>query len=183
MKNKKVEFAQDERQQAITNKAMAAAFVFLLLCLFAATIYRIVTTDNVGWDLFAILGGCAVILIARRIMGDIEEPKDVYNRPLPLGNSKQDKWVRKKNYAKSSGIFALTFAVMDILLIGFGKESVTDYEVAEILFPTLNKTTTIAVTAVIAFVSMFAVSYIFDYLVGEHKVKKYNQMLKELDEE
>ncbi len=180
---KQVKFEQDERQQAINHKATTFGFAFLIVCLFVSTVYRVVTTDNIGWEFFAILGSCIVIWIARRFMGDIEEPRGINNQPLPLGDTKEDKKIRFKNYVMSSGIFGLSFAVMDILLIGFGKEDVTDYEFAKVLFPSLSKGTTIAVTAVIAFATMFAISLVGDSLIGERKVKKYNRMLKELDDE
>ena len=105
-------------------------------------------------------------------------------RPLPLGSTREDKRARIKNYLLESVIFALACAVMDILLIATGRDDVTDMEIAEILFPSLGKVATVAVTAVIAFVVMLVISFIFEYIIGEKfKVKKYNKLLKALDEE
>ena len=174
----------DERQSQITQKAIVYAFVFLIACLFIATIYQIATTGDVGWELFGIVGASAVILISRRLLGDVEQPLDYKNRPLPTGSSKAESLVRYQNYAVGSGLFGLAFAVMDVLLIAFGENEVTDYELAQIIFPNLSKGVTIVVTVVIAFVSMFLVSFIFDYLVGEFfKVKRYNKMMAQLDSE
>ena len=174
----------DERQSQITQKSIVVAFIFLIICLFVATVYQIATTGDVGWELFGIIGASAVILISRRLMGDVEQPLDYKNRPLPTGSTKAEKLVRCKNYAVGSAIFGLTFAVMDILLIAFGKDEVTDYDLAQVIFPHLSRELTIAVTAVIAFVSMFLISFAFDYLVGEFfKVKRYNKMLQKLDAE
>lgn len=73
---------------------------------------------------------------------------------------------------------------MDILLIGFGKDEITDLELTQTLLPGLPHGLTVAITAVIAFVTMFLISYLFEYLIGEfYKVRKYNQMLSELDNE
>jgi divalent metal cation (Fe/Co/Zn/Cd) transporter len=73
---------------------------------------------------------------------------------------------------------------MDILLVATGRNDVSELELAEYLFPSLDKITTIIVTALIAFVSMFIISYIFDYIVGEKfKVARYNKMISQLDEE
>lgn len=173
----------DERQTQIIHKSVAWGFGFLILCLLIATIYKIATTGNAGWELFAIIGAAAVVLIARRKLGDMEQPLDWKNRPLPLGNSKKEKRIRRKNYAVGSAIFGLTFAAMDVLLICFGESDNSDYALAETLFPNLSSTATIALTAVIAFVTMGTISMIFDYLIGERKVKRYNQMLQALDEE
>ncbi len=174
----------DERQSAITNKAIVFAYLFLVLCLLIATIYKIATTSEAGWELFAIICSGMVILIARSIMGDVEQPLDYKNRPLPTGNSKPERIARIKDYVVRSVFFGATFAVMDILLMLFGEKEFTDMELTEVIFPSLGKGATIAVTAVISFASGFIISFIFDYLIGEfYKVKRYNKMIAELDEE
>lgn len=174
----------DERQRQITQKAVVFGFIFLVLCMVVVTIYKIATTGDAGWELFAIIVASAVILISRRFMGDVEQPLDYKNRPLPTGPSKAEKLVRCKNYAVGSFFFGLTFAVMDILLIAFGESDVTDLELTQVLFPNLSKGATIAVTAIIAFVTMFLVSFLFEYLIGEFfKVKRYNKMVAQLDAE
>ena len=174
----------DERQNQILLKAIVCGFIFLIACLFIATIWQVAATGDVGWELFGIIGASAVILIARRVMGDVEQPLDYRNRPLPTGNTKADRLVRCKSYAVGSAIFGLTWAAMDVLLIGFGSEEGTDFDLTQIIFPSLSRGTTIALTAVITFVTMFLISFLFDYLVGEfYKVRRYNRMLEELDRE
>ena len=174
----------DERQNAIASRAILCGFIFLVICLFIATVYKIVTDHPVMWELFAIIGAALVIIIARRIMGDVEQPLDYKNRPLPTGNSKPERLARIKNYAVGSFFYALGFACMDILLMQFGENALTDMELTEVIFPSIGKGATIAVTAVITFVTMFIVSFIFDYLIGEfYKVKRYNKMIAELDDE
>jgi cytochrome c biogenesis protein CcdA len=186
MKNKEKISVQpmDERQSQITQKSIVFGFLFLVACLLAAIIYKIVTTGDAGWELFAIVGASAVILIARRLMGDIEQPLDYKNRPLPTGNTKPEKMVRIKNYAVNSVIFGLVFAVMDIVLLLFSEHEVSDYKLTQVIFPNLSEGLTLAITAVVAFVTMFAVSFVIDYLVGEFfKVRRYNKMIAELENE
>ena len=183
MKNNKP-IEMDERQNQITQKSIVFAFVFLVVCLLAATIYKIVTTGDAGWELFAIIGASAVILISRRLMGDVEQPLDYKNRPLPTGNTKLEKRARIKNYAVNSTIFGLVFGVMDIVLMLFSENEVSDYKLTQVIFPNLSEGLTLAITAVLAFVTMFVVSFVFDYLVGEFfKVKRYNKMIAELDKD
>ena len=135
MKNKyETVTPMDERQSQITQKAVVWGFAFLLLYLLAATVYRIATTGDVGWEFFAILGASAVLLIARRAMGDVEQPLDYKNRPLPTGSSKADRLARCKNYAVGSLFFGLTFSVMDILLFVFGEMESADYELVKVIF-------------------------------------------------
>lgn len=174
----------DERQILITTKAMAWAFVFLFACIIVAMFYNIFTTGEAGWEFWAMLGSALVILVARRILGDVEQPKNVMGKPLSTGSSKKERNARKKDYALQSLIFAAVCAGMDILLIGFGKDEITDLELTQTLLPGLPHGLTVAITAVIAFVTMFLISYLFEYLIGEfYKVRKYNQMLSELDDE
>lgn len=170
----------DERQQQIESKSVSFAFVFLVLCVIASMIYKIVTADSAGWELWAIIGTAFVILITNRILGNIEEPKDIFGKPLPLGDSKSEKSTRKKSYALESLCYALGFTVMETLLVSFGRDT-ADLELTESIFPNLDKIPTVALTAVITFVIMFAVSMVFDYLGGEHKVKRYNKMLAALE--
>ena len=174
----------DERQSKIINKSIVFAFIFLMFCLLIATVVRIIQTENIGWELFAIIGASAVILISRRILGDVEQPLDYRNRPLPTGKSFADRFARCKNYAVGSTMFGLTFAVMDIILILFGKHEITDLELTQIIFPSLGKTETVIVTAIISFVVMFIVSFVFDYIVGEfYKVRAYNKIIAKLEAE
>ena len=130
------------------------------------------------------MGGCGVILLARRILGDVEQPKDLMGKPLPTGSSKKERQRRKKDYALQSLIFAAVCSGMDVLLIGFGKEENTDIAITQTLLPGLPHTVTVVITAVLTFAVMFLISYIFEYLVSEkYKVRKYNQMLAELDDD
>lgn len=173
----------DERQVQINLKAMAWAGIFLLGCIIVSMLVKIFTTDGLGWEFWAILGASAVVFITRRILGDVEQPRDLFNRPLPTGNSKEDRSRRKKDYCLQSVMFASVCTGMDILLIGFGKD-VADLELAQLLFPGLNHWAAVAISAVIAFVSTFLISYLFDYVIGEfYTVRRYNKMLAELDDE
>lgn len=162
----------DERQKLIFLKSAAITGGFLVLCVIASMIYKLIVTGDPGWEFWSLIGCSAVMLLSRRFLGDIEAPKDIMDRPLPTGSSKGERRIRKRDYALKSCIFALTWAVMDILLFAFGENELTDMELTEFLFPSLSKGATIAVTAVIAFVSMFVISYIFEYLICEkYKIK------------
>ena len=173
----------DERQQMINTKAVAAGGVFMMVCICISMIWRLVTTEELGWEFWSLIGCCLVILIARRAMGDVEAPKSILNQPLPTGNSREERIIRKKDYTYQSLLFAAVCTVLDGLVVWFSKDEATDLELAELLFPQLSKPVTVAITAVIAFAVTFAVSWLVDYLVGEYAAKRYNKMLAELDDE
>jgi len=185
MKNKRKNInVMDERQSQITQRAIACGFAFLIICLLIVTIYDLVTTDEIGWELFGIIGASAVVMIARRIMGDVEQPKDYKGRPLPTGNTRIERRTRVKSYAVESLISGAVFGALDILLFLFGEKEGSEEELAQIIFPSLSKELTVAVTAIIAFAVFFAVSFLFEYLVGElYAVRRYNKMISQLDEE
>ena len=183
MKNKTKIKPMDERQKQIQTQAMAWGYVFYSVCLVVAMIVRLIKTEEMGWEFYAILCGCGVILLARRILGDVEQPKDLWGKPQPTGSSKEDRKVRKKDYALGSCIFAGSCMVMEILLISFGKTS-SDLELTQYLFPTLSKGAAIALFAVMSFAVIFLISFVFTYFISENfKVKRYNKMLAELDED
>lgn len=173
----------DERQQLINTRAVAAGGVFLFICVCVAMIWRIATSEELGWEFWAVIGTSLVIFFTTRALGDVEVPKSLSDKPLPTGNSREDRTARKVDYALRSLLFAGFCTVADILLLSFGEEEMADYELAELLFPQLDKTMTIVVTAVISFVIGFAISWLVEYLAGEHTVKRYNKMLAELDGE
>ena len=173
----------DERQVQINLKAMAWAGIFLLGCIIVSMFIKIFTNDSMGWEFWAILGASVVAIITRRILGDVEQPRDLFNRPLPTGSGKEDRKRRKKDYCLQSLMFAAGCTGMDILLIGFGKD-VADLELTQLLFPGLNHWAAVAVSAVIAFASTFLISYVFDYLIGEYyTVRRYNKMIAELEDD
>lgn len=181
--NKKM-IMMDERQRSISQKAMIFAYIFLVGCLVVATTVRIILTENIGWEFFAIVGSCVVISISERIMGSVEQPLDYRNRPLPTGKSAADRWARCKNYAVGSSIFGLAFAAVDVLLMLLSEHEVSEWELTQVIFPSLGKVETIIVTAIITFVGMFAISFIFDYVIGEfYKVRTYNKKMAQLDAE
>ena len=174
----------DERQVQINIKAMAWGYFFLGLCLIAAMIYNIITTESLGWEFWALIGGCLVTIIARRFLGDVEQPRDIHNRPLPTGSSKEDRRLRHKNYAKESLCFAGGCTALTLLLISFGKDDTADLQLTQLLFPELNHWIAVAISAVLSFTATFVFSYIVDYLVGEFfTLRRYHKMIAQLEED
>lgn len=172
----------DERQQFINQKAVGIAGIFLMICIACSMIYKVVTTDSPGWELWALIGSCFVIVISKRIMGDIEQLKSITGRPLPTDNSKKSRIIRIKDYVWQSIIFGVACGVMDVFLMLFGANDNVDVELTEYLFPGISKSMAVLVTAAIAFLTAFVISFIAEYLVGEfYKVKKYNKMLETLE--
>lgn len=172
----------DEREQLISMKSCIAGFVFVLVCLVVATVYDIVKYGEPGWEIWGFLGACLVIVIANRSLGNVEQPKDIFNRPLPTGNTKEERKKRFVAYVLDSLMFGAIFAVMDVIFFLGIEEDITDMEMAKTLFPNLGDVELIIVAVLIGFVSMFVISLVFDYLVGEfYKVRRYNKMLAELD--
>ena len=174
---------RDERQKQIEYRAMSIAGIFLMICVAIAMVYKVIKTDNIGWEFWVFFGALIILSLSKRIFGDIEQPKSIIGKDLPVGNLKEEKKVRKMNYAIESAIFAFAYSMIDILLVILGKEDITDYELTSLFFPNLNNEMTIVLTALISFVVMFVISFVLEYIVGENKVKKYNEMLEKLEED
>ena len=172
----------DERQIQITLKAMGWGGLFLGLCVVASMIYKIIVHEDGGWEFWALLGTAFVIGFTRKRMGDVDQPLDLFNKPLPTGSSKKERLIRIKDYILQSLVFAAGYTVLDILLITFGKDETTDLSIAQTLFPNVSMVTAVVITAVITFVSIFVISCIIEYLAGElYTIPRYNKMLAELD--
>ena len=173
----------DERQQQINTKAIAAGGIFMAACVAVAMVWRVAVSESLGWEFWAILGACLVVIFTRRILGDVQPPKSIMDKPLPTGSSREDRNFRKRDYAFKSLIFAGTCAVMDVVLVWAGKEDIADLELVKMLFPRLNMTLLVVLSAVLAFVVTFGISWLCEYLVGENEVRRYNRMLAQLDAE
>ncbi|MGI6607428.1 MAG: hypothetical protein ACOX1F_00400 [Erysipelotrichaceae bacterium] len=174
----------DERQSQIIQKAGANGYMFLLVYLIAISFYKIVKGGDPIWEVLGIFGSIIVIIVSRRLMGDVEQPMDYMNRPLPTGSSKEDKGRRFKSYVINSILFGLTFAVMDAALLVFGDIDFMEYELVKSMLPNVSKGVIIVLSAVMVFAGGFIVSLVIEYLIGEYyDVKRYNKMIAELDEE
>lgn len=173
----------DERQQQINTKAVAAGAVFLMVCMFAAMIYDLITYETLGWEFWGLIGMCIVINIAKRVMGDVEQPKDIHGQPLPTGNLLADKKARRKDYALRSVIYALASAVLLALLLYFGTDT-ADVQLVLLLIPGLPLWAAMVLATILCFAVSFGISYGVDWLIGEkYTVKRYRAMEAALDEE
>ena len=174
----------DERQQLISLKACLAGFIFLLVCLVVATVYDIAKYGEPGWEIWGIVGACVAVVIANRKLGNVEQPKDIFNRPLPTGKTKPERKKRIIAYALDSILFGSIFAGMEVLLFVGAEEEMFDMYIVESILPNLGETGLIVATAVFTFATMFLISFVCEYLVGEfYKVRRYNKMLSELDDD
>lgn len=184
MKNKNFNNIPDEREQLISLKACLAGFVFVLVCLFVAFTVNIINTGEPGWELWGFLGACIVVIIANRVHGNVEQPKDIFNRPLPTGNTKEERKKRIAAYMLDAVLTGFLFAVFDVIVFLSLGEEMIDMEIVQSFLPNLSDTALVVVTALFIFVTMFIISFIFDYLVGEfYKVRRYNKMLAEFDDD
>ncbi len=174
----------DERQSQIVQKASANGYIFLIIYLVVVSFYKIITGGEPILEILGIFGSAIVVIVSRRLMGDVEQPTDYLNRPLPTGSSKEEKSKRFKNYIVKSISFGLTFAVMDTALLLFGEIDFMEFEFITSTFPNLNKVAIIALSAAMVFAGGFIASIIFEYFIGEYyDVRRYNKMIAELDKE
>lgn len=174
----------DERQMQINTKAVAFGGIFLAVCVAVSMIVRLVRTEELGWEFWALLGMSGVIVAAGYFQGDVEQPKSISGKVLPTGSSAGERKLRNKDYAIRALIFAGTFSALDALVLAFSENENSEFQLAQALFPNLSLPMAVVVGTVIGFAGMFLISYGIDWLVGEKfKVKRYNQMIASLEEE
>ncbi len=182
MKNKKP--ILDERQQLINLKSIRNAFCVLVGFVTVSMLYKMIVLKTIEWEIWALVIACIVIIVTRNISGDFEEPRNIWNKPIPLGNTKKERQARIKSYLLDSAIFAVICTIMDVIFLIFNKNDNVDAELVKLFFPDLNTTSIVIVFSVISFIVMFLVSFIFEYFVGEKiKVKKYMKMCEKMNNE
>lgn len=174
----------DERQKQIVQKACANGYVFLLVYLIAIIVYKFAIEADPILEIIGVLVSAAVVVVSRRLMGDVEQPVDYLNRPLPTGDSKPEKQRRLKNYLINSMLFGLGFAVMDVILLLSAGYDFLEHEAIKEILPNSNGTLVLVLSALAVFAAGFIASFILDYLIGEcYEIKRYNKMIAKLDEE
>ncbi|MGI6607431.1 MAG: hypothetical protein ACOX1F_00415 [Erysipelotrichaceae bacterium] len=176
--------SMDERQIQIVQKACANGFVFLILYLIAIIVYKVVKGGDPIWEIIGVLVAAFIVIVSRRLMGDVEQPLDYLNRPLPTGNSKSEKLKRFKSYLIDSILFGLGFAVMDVGVFLLGGDDFLEHEMVKKIFSKMSGLSAIVLSAVVVFCTAAVISLILEYLIGEYyNVRRYNKMIAELDKE
>lgn len=172
----------DERQQAITGKALNIAGAFLAFCMIIAVICDLIICGEPGWELAALIGGCLIFLIANKKLGNIQPPKSWCGKDLPTGDSPEETSQRKASYLMNSLLIGGVFALADVLLLSMGKE-ISDAEMVKLLFPNCSYPLVVVITTILTFVIFFGISYLINYLFHEkYELKAYRKMLSELED-
>lgn len=97
-------------------------------------------------------------------------PKNWYGKTLSTSMSKEGKRQRRNGYIWESVAFASIMTIFDITAQFFGTDDMLVYEF------TKNPTANTVICCAIAFVVMFAVSFIFEFISGEAVVRRYNNI-------
>lgn len=86
---------------------------------------------------------------------------DIKGNKLPIGNSKKDKNIRKKNYLKESLIFSIVVVCLDLMsiLILNNKDNLFMFKV--------NDTLNIILNLLITFILCLGISYLLDMLLDK----------------
>ena len=184
MKNKGKQARQpmDERQQKIAGRAALVAYLFLILCLGTAAIYRACTTNDFSWEFFAIAGSILVFVFAKRIMGDIEPPKSLTDKPLPTGDSREEKRIRRRDHLAQALLFALIFTVIETPVVALSRNA-EGMPLIERFFPSLPYAAALALNAVYSFLLGFLISFLLIYLGRTYCLKRYRRMCAALEAE
>lgn len=183
MKREKRILKMDERQLAIQGKANGVVMLFLMICLCAAAIYRTVTEGETGWELIALLASFPIMMLARRLYGDVETPCGFKNQPLPTGRARKDRRTRAGNYAIEALFFAVPMALIDVGLSVSSPQEHALLQWMKAWFPTLNRVPLIVVSTLLVFAASFAISYAVRYLVTELiLLKQYNRLQEKISD-
>jgi hypothetical protein len=174
----------DERQKQINNKAMSVSWLFLTACVLFQLVYKMLHDASWFWELIILYAAFGIVALVRRLMGDIQCPRGITNKPLPTGNTKDDKRKRHIDYLLEAILFSGIFTLMLVPVFAFSSTS-NDTLVIQIFSfgGTYNAVSVVVVCAIAFFIVAAAVGYLSCFLVKEEEIKKYNQMCAELENE
>lgn len=181
MKNNKTPVV-DEREMLANLKATRNAFFVLVGFLVCSMIYNIITTESTGWEFVALIVAAVVIVITRRFLGIFDDPRDAFGRPLPLGDSKEEKRKRNLSYFLESLIFAVICTGFDVALFAESREIIEEGLLGT-AFEGMNFFVLLTVIGIVTFVVTFVISFSFEYVVNEKARKKFNEMISDMDED
>lgn len=99
-------------------------------------------------------------------------PKNWYGKPLDTSVGKEGRRQRRRGYAWDSLAFASVMTLFDITAQVFGTDELLVYSFTD------NPTANALMSCALSFIVMFALSFAFDWVVGEVTVKKYNQTIE-----
>ena len=177
----KVLFSRDV-VQVLSHSLTRNAFFVLAGFLVCSLIYNIITTESTGWEFVALIVAAVVIVITRRFLGIFDDPRDAFGRPLPLGDSKEEKRKRNLSYFLESLIFAVICTGLDVALFAESKESIEEGLLGT-AFEGMNFFVFLTVIGIVTFVVTFVISFSFEYVVNEKARKKFNEMMSDMDED
>lgn len=156
-------YVQDEREIQNNDKALAGAAVVSIICNFGLMIYGLVKDDlktGVIALIQIILMGIVIAIIKRK-KGDINIPTTISGKKVSTEMTKKGKLNRIGYCALESLGFCIGYTLIDVLLS------------SDLFIPGLA----------VQFVILFIVSFVFEFLLLKSKVKKYNKLMAELENE
>lgn len=158
----------DERQERTIGNAGVITYLITVLYLLIEITYKYVSTKdilNCNWEIVLLIIISAVFAFAIRKQKELNLPKSILGKILPTENTKEAYKRRLLSYFLNSLCFAIGITVLTVIFSLLGVD-----EVYSILLLGLE------------FAGLFIVSFVLDYVWGEHRCKKYNQWLETIDE-
>lgn len=156
-------YVQDEREIQNNDKALAGAAVVSMICNFGLIFYGALNDDFKTGTIAVIqliLMGLVVAIIKRK-KGDIDIPTTISGKKVSTEMTKKGKLNRIGYCALESLAFCIGYTLIDVLLS------------SDLFIPALA----------VQFAILFAISFVFEYLLLKSKVRKYNKLMAELENE
>lgn len=161
IKNNTNGYIQDEREIQNNDKALAGAAVVSMLCNVGLMFYGALNDDFKTGTIAVIqliLMGLVVAIIKRK-KGDIDIPTTITGKKVSTEMTKKGKLNRIGYCALESLGFCIGYTLIDVLLS------------SDLSIPGLA----------VQFVILFIVSFVFEFLLLKSKVRKYNKLMAQLD--
>lgn len=156
----------DERESDVTKEGLAAGGAIAIVYCVVRIIYLGLAKSRLAIAELILLFLIVIVITVIEHQNKMYTIPTYFGRKLNTSTDKKAKMSRILMYLGDACAFAATYTACDII------------------FDFTNKLTkSVVLDAAIDFGITLVIAFALDYILGEHKVKKYNAYLKQLEEE
>ena len=171
----------DERQKLNSVKPLAITVAVTYIYLLVETFYKFISTKdifNCTWEIGLLVLMPIIICVVLRSEKEVMIPNTLSGKEIDKNMTPKAKSNRKRSYLFDSILFAGGLTAASIAAYCFGVKDAIDIY----LIPNLSESASMMVSFFLEFTGLFIVSYLVDYIWGEHSVKQYNKIINEFDD-
>jgi len=172
----------DERQFKIASRSWAITVLITYIYLLVEITYKYSTTKDISactWEIVLLIVMTVVMWISQRKDEAVSLPRTISGKEVSTELNSQGKHSRLKYYFIDSFVFSVSMIIISVIFYLFANIPLGFYfKISEV-----SEGFNLFICTVIEFTILFLVSFMFNYIWIEYKVKKYNKAIQKLEDE